>query len=316
MKEAHKRNRNPKYKKKYRVTNWPEYDRALRNRGDITLWLSHSAIKAWTPKPKGSQGRQQKYSDLAIETVLTLRLLFHLPLRQAEGFVHSLFQLMKLRLPVPDHTTLSRRGCSLKPILQPQTKPGQPTHLIVDSTGLSIHGEGPWSSGKKRRRGWRKLHIMVDREGRVHRSCVSKWYTKDGSRVRHLLEGFNDEIASLTGDKGYDQNSVVRNVGKKNPAAQVVIHPRVNAVLSGKDEWTQRDWHVHKIRSDGVEAWRRESGYYRQSTVENIFYRYKTSMGKNLRARREDSRQVEATIACKILNRFIELGRAESVAVG
>jgi len=102
---------------------------------------------------------------------------------------------------------------------------------------------------------------------------------------------------------------------QKNPAAQVVIHPRVNAVLSGKDEWTQRDWHVHKIRSDGVEAWRRESGYYRQSTVENTFYRYKTIIGKRLRARGEDACQVEATIACKILNRFLDLGRTESIPV-
>ena len=88
--------------------------------------------------------------DLAIETILTLRLLFHLPLRQTEGFVSSLFQMMKLQLPIPDHTTLSRRSQTLKPILHGGV-PGCPLHLIVDSTGLSIHGEGPWASGKKRR---------------------------------------------------------------------------------------------------------------------------------------------------------------------
>ena len=93
-----------------------------------------------------------------------------------------------------------------------------------------------------------------------------------------------------------------RIVGKRNPDAQTVIHPRVNAVLSGRDEWTQRDLHVHKIRSEGVETWRRESEYYRQSTVENTFYRYKTIIGKRLRARGEAARQVEAAIACKILN--------------
>ena len=148
MKEAHKRNRNLKYKRKYRVANWPEYDKALRNRGDITIWFSEDAIRAWAPKRNGEQGRPQKYSNLAIETVLTLRLVYHLPLRQAEGFVHSLLSLMGLELPTPDHTTLSRRSSSLKPILQPQARPGQPIHPIVDSTGLSIHGEGSWSSGK------------------------------------------------------------------------------------------------------------------------------------------------------------------------
>ena len=106
MKESHKRSRNPAYKKKYRVTNWSEYEKSLRNRGNLTLWISPSAIKSWKATRLGKPGRQQKYSDLAIETVLTLRLLFHLPLRQAEGFVSSLFQLMGLNLPTPDHTTL------------------------------------------------------------------------------------------------------------------------------------------------------------------------------------------------------------------
>ena len=94
-----------------------------------------------------------------------------------------------------------------------------------------------------------------------------------------------------------------------------MIHPRVNAVMSGKKEWTQRDRHVHKIRCDGVYQWRKESGYYQQSRVENTFYRYKTIIGKTLRARSEQNREVEAKIACKILNRFLELGRAESKMV-
>ena len=160
MKESHKRNRNPAYKKKYRVTNWSEYEKSLRNRGNLTLWISPSAIKSWKATRLGKPGRQQKYSDLAIETVLTLRLLFHLPLRQAEGFVSSLFQLMGLNLPTPDHTTLSRRAKTLNIRIKRRTS-NKPIHLIVDSTGLSIHGEGPWATGRKRRRGWRKLHIRI-----------------------------------------------------------------------------------------------------------------------------------------------------------
>ena len=165
MKESHKRSRNPAYKKKYRVTNWAQYEQSLRNRGSLTLWISPSAIKSWKSPKSGKPGGQQKYSDLAIETSLTLRLLFHLPLRQAEGFIASLFQLMKVTLPIPDHTTLSRRGKTLNLKLSRHQSAKKSLHLIVDSTGLSIHGEGPWSSGKKRRRGWRKLHIMVDRTG-------------------------------------------------------------------------------------------------------------------------------------------------------
>ena len=119
---------------------------------------------------------------------------------------------MKRSLPVPDHTTLSRRSKTLKTKLSRHQSPKKFLHLILDSTGLSIHGEGPWSSGKKRRRGWRKLHIMVDRDGVIQSSCVPKWYTKDESRVPHLLEGITDPINSFTGDKGYDQNTVYRAV--------------------------------------------------------------------------------------------------------
>ena len=100
----------PKYKTKYRVRNWASYERALIGRGNITIWLSRAAIAAWTPEGPRTRGAPPKYSDLAIETALTLRLLFHLPLRQAEGFLTSLFHLMGLDLRSPDHTTLSRRG--------------------------------------------------------------------------------------------------------------------------------------------------------------------------------------------------------------
>ena len=100
----------PKYKTKYRVRNWASYERALIGRGNITIWLSRTAIAAWKPEGTRTRGAPPKYSDLAIETALTLRLLFHLPLRQAEGFLTSLFHLLGLDLRSPDHTTLSRRG--------------------------------------------------------------------------------------------------------------------------------------------------------------------------------------------------------------
>ena len=100
----------PKYKTKYRVGNWAEYDRALVQRGDITLWISTDATDAWTPSPSGRRGGQGKFPDLAIETALTLRLVFKLPFRQAEGFLRSVLSLMSLDLEAPDHTTLSRRS--------------------------------------------------------------------------------------------------------------------------------------------------------------------------------------------------------------
>ena len=131
----------PNHKTKCRVQNWPEYDRGLVRRGDLTVWLSPAAIAAWSPVKSGLPGGQRKFSDLAIETTLTMRLVFGLPLRQAEGFLRSLFGLMGLDLAVPDHTTLSRRSKGLGVRVRRSGGTG-PIHLIVDSTGLSIAGEG------------------------------------------------------------------------------------------------------------------------------------------------------------------------------
>ena len=100
----------PKYKTKYRVGNWPEYDRALVQHGDLTLWLTPDAITTWAAAGVGRRSGQLQYSDLAIETALTLGLIFHLPLRQTEGFLTSIFGMMGVDLAAPDHTTLSRRG--------------------------------------------------------------------------------------------------------------------------------------------------------------------------------------------------------------
>jgi len=130
------------------VRNWPEYEKSLRNRGDITVWFSEDAIAAWTPKTSGKRGGQAVYSDVAIETSLSLRLVFHLPLRQTEGFLGSIFRLMGLALPSPDHTTLSRRIQTVDVQRHIDRLTDAPVCFIVDSTGLKICGQGEWHSRK------------------------------------------------------------------------------------------------------------------------------------------------------------------------
>ncbi len=158
---------NRKYKTKYRVANWPEYERGLRSRGDITLWFSDEAVSAWSPPKNGRRGGQRLYSNLAIFTALTLRVVFHLPLRQTEGFVGSLLRLLGLDLTAPDHTTLSRRNRDVE-VPKLRGPNDGPLHLIIDSSGLKIAGKGEWhvhKHGAKARRGWRKLHVGVDADG-------------------------------------------------------------------------------------------------------------------------------------------------------
>ena len=166
----------PKYKTKYRVRNWASYERALIGRGNITIWLSRAAIAAWKPEGTRPRGAPPTYSDLAIETALTLRLLFHLPLRQAEGFLTSRFHLMGLDLRSPDHTTLSRRGQHLNLTLRRVPRRAA-LHLCIDSTGLSMVGEGEWAAakhGRRGRRGWKQLHLGVDQAEVDRRSGVDR----------------------------------------------------------------------------------------------------------------------------------------------
>ena len=184
MTQPHHRHHHPRYRKRYKVTNWPAYERSLIKRGDFTLWLSEDAIQSWHGDSNNHLGRPQVYSDLAIETALSLRLLFKLPLRQTEGFLRSLFSLIKVDLSVPDHTTLSRRNSSLTTQLKRFGKPDGRVDLVIDSTGLVIHGEGRWirhKHGKRKRRGWRKLRIGVS-----HGLIVANHLTDEGGCDRTI----------------------------------------------------------------------------------------------------------------------------------
>ena len=168
---------NPKYTKRYRVGSWQAHERGLRARGDVTVWFAEEALSTWTPPPTRCRGGQQRYSNLAILAALSLRMLFHLPLRQTDGFVASLLRLMDLDLNAPDHTTLSGRNRNVLVPALSRDDDG-PIHLIVDSTGLKIYGAGEWCSRKhgkaNERGGWRKLHIGVDDDGSSRRRTSTR----------------------------------------------------------------------------------------------------------------------------------------------
>src|SRR5215204_7623318 len=148
------------------VTNWREYDASLRQRGSLTVWFTAEAVEAWAAEPRTTRGGQPWYSALAILTALTLRAVFRLAYRQTEGLIGSLMRLLGLDLPVPDHTTLSRRAATLEvPRPRSSSSPevrgeAAPVHLLVDSTGLKLCGPGAWlieKHGTKTRRSWRRF---------------------------------------------------------------------------------------------------------------------------------------------------------------
>lgn len=148
----------------YKTRNWPSYNEALKRRGSLTIWFDPEM--SWEAAPTGRRGRQQSYSDAAIQTCLSMKVLFGMALRQTTGFVESLLQLVGLDWTVPDFSTLSRRQKTLAVNIPYRGSKG-PLHLLIDSTGIKVEGEGEWHArkhGGPKRRVWRKIHLGIDEE--------------------------------------------------------------------------------------------------------------------------------------------------------
>jgi hypothetical protein len=317
--KAHAARRHRIPEQRHRVTNWAEYDAALRQRGSLTVWFSEAAIAAWRAEPRTTPGGQPHYSALAITTALTPRAVFRLALRQTEGLIGSILRLLGPELAVPDHTTLSRRGETLR---VPRPRPGtRPVHLLVDSTGLRLGGPGEWlveKHGTRTRRSWRKLHLGMDADtGRILATGLTTNDVDDASRVGPLLDQVDGPIASVTGDGAYDQDGVYGAVAARHPEAAVVVPPRSGAVPSGTAEAdpTQRDRHLRSIAERGRMGWQKVSGYNRRALAEASVSRFKRVIGDALRSRTDGRQATEVAIAVEVLNRMLELGRPESVRI-
>lgn len=307
---------------RYRVQNWPSYEAGLKRRGDLTFWLDEAAIVRWQAPRRTTPGGQRRYSNLAIELVLMLRLVFHLALRQAEGFVGSVLRLLGLDLAVPDHTTLSRRSGGLAGRRRPPLVPHGPLHLVVDSSGLKLFGRGEWQEEKHGRapRSWRKLHIALDAEtGEIVAHSLTDKDADDAGQLPLLLEQVEGEIASVTADGAYDGEPSYEAVAARqaDPPAAVVIPPRATAVPSKAacTDPTLRDRHIQLICEKGRMAWQRETNYGRRNLVETSIGRYKSSIGAKLRARTPANQQGEATIAIAVLNRMVRTAKPVSIRV-
>ena len=314
---------NRQYKTKYRIRNWREYERGLRSRGNVTIWLSEDAIAAWIPPKNGLRGGQRRYSNLAIRTGLTLRVVFGLPLRQTEGFLDSLLSLMSRDLKAPDPTTLSRRNQIV--VVVPLTRAHDgPIDLIVDSTGLKILGRGEWNAHKhktsKKRRDWRKLHIGVDAEGFIVAAELPASSRDDASTLPDLLAPLEVPIRRFTADGAYDHRSVYDRASAAGTENVVIVIPPLVALRCRRGPPTAPGRSVKRLfrgfARSGDGEWQKESGYRQQARVENSFFRYKSVFGGDLKARHSKAQRREAAIGCHILNRMAELGRPSSYPLG
>jgi hypothetical protein len=305
----------------YRIENWSEYDKALVQRGSITFWLSDDFEKTWLYTGKKQRGRPFEYSDQAIQVMLTVKEIYHLTNRGVEGFMTSLFELMQIDLPVPDHTTLSTRAKTLTVALPKKADGG--LNIVMDSTGLKIYGEGEWKvrmHGISKRRTWRKLHVGVNPDdGEIQAVLLTTNSVSDDMAVEALLEQIEQTILDFAADGAYDKRKVYDSLNAHSPDATILIPPRKNAKIwvhaNSKAERLKRDENLRTIRQDGRKAWKENSGYHIRSLAETIMFRLKTIFGTSLSARLIETQTTQALIRCMALNKMTHLGMPQSYKV-
>jgi hypothetical protein len=224
---------------------------------------------------------------------------------------------MDLDLPVPHPTILSRRAAKLS-IALPPLKRGEPLHVLVDSTGLKVFGEGEWKVGThgiSKRRTWRKLHIAMNAEtGEILASVATSSNVSDKEVLPLLLEQIAEPIKQLIGDGGYDYATCYEAIAGRK--AEAVIPPRRTGRLHPKDERLRaRDKNLRRIREVGRKKWKKQSRYHRRSLVETQMMRVKAIFGSGLSSRRFNNQATEMGIRCVTLNRMTHLGMPESYAI-
>ena len=303
---------------KYKTKNWSAYNEALKRRGSLSIWFDPEMV--WTPPPSGKRGRQAQFSDAAIQTCLTMKVLFGLPLRQTTGFVESLLKLVGLDWAVPDFSTLCRRQKVLNVNL-PYREGTGPLNLLIDSTGIKAEGEGEWNArkhGGPKRRIWRKIHIGIDEETLEVRAVeVPSSNIGDAPMLPELLKQISSDqdIGSVTADGAYGTRKCHEAIASRN--AHAVIPPRKNA-----KPWKPtsagaiaRNEAVSAQRYLGRTLWRRWSGYHRRSRVETKMHCLK-QLGQSLMARDFDRQVAEIQIRIAVLNRYTALGIPVTEPVG
>ena len=318
----------------YRLRNWSEYERALRARGSVCLWLTSEVLERWRagPPARPRRGHPRVYGDEAITALLAVGALYGLGLRETEGFARSLFGVLGLALPVPDHTTLSRRRARL-PAALPVSAAGGPVHLVVDSTGLQLVGQGSWQRhrcGDRARLTWTRHYLRVhlgadEATGEFRALGVSGMGVSDGEMLPDLLAAVGAPLSQVTGDGAYDTWRCYAAVAARPEHPRAVFPPprpragprraRVRRHGNAAGPPLDRDEHVRCIRRVGRRRWKAQVGYHRRSLAETAVSRYKRRFGDRLSARTFAGQCAEVFLRGALLNRFLWLGRPDSYQV-
>ncbi len=282
------------------------------------MWLSDDLLAAWRNSERtGKRGHPQDYTDTAILVMATRQEIYHLGLRQTEGLMESIGELLHLEVAIPDYSTLSRRRATLEVVL-PRTRSKEALHVVVDSTGVKVFGEGEWKvrqHGYTYRRTWRKVHVGVDEaSGELVAAVVTTNNYSDSQILPDLLAQVDEEIKQVSGDGGYDRRNCYEAIRARQ--AQAAIPPQHNAKIwqhgNTKAERLARAENLRRIRQIGRAAWKRECGYHRRSLAETTMFRLKTLFSARVTARGFAGQAAQVLVRCAALNRMTQLGRPDS----
>ena len=301
-----------KKKRQYRIRNWPDYNKALVSRGSLTLWIDTRTTDTWLDRDTPARrDRRRIYADVAILCALTLREVYHLPLRATEGLVASVLGLLKVELPAPGYSTLCRRALRLEVKLPARR---EPLHLIVDSTGLKLYGEGEWKvrlHGWQKHRTWRKLHVGIDAQTQqVSAALITRKDVVDPRGLPRLLRQVEGVVERVYADGAYDSRECYKVLHQRG--AVPIIPPRKGSTLWADEYLQERNQNLRGVRKLGVKAWKKKVGYHRRSLVETAIFRLKTLFAEKLKSREGKRQATEVMVRCRALNRMTELGMPQS----
>lgn len=307
----------------YRIRNWSAYNQSLVQRGSITLWVSEEVLEGWHPEIEGnrSRGGQLQYSDQAIECLLMLKAVYHLPYRQTVGFGQSVLDLLGADVCVPDYTTLCKRSADLQ-VCVPTSTLNEPKHIIMDSTGMKIYGEGEWKvrqHGYSKRRTWRKLHLSVNADNHeIEAVVLSEAGVDDAEAGKQLLAETRGEIEQVSADGSYDKRKFY-DASQARGVTHIRVPPRRDAKIwqhgNSKKLPLPRDQNLRRIRLVGRKKWKQETAYHQRSLAETAVFRFKVIFGNTLSTRTVPRQMTEARIKCSALNRMTQLGMPDSYRV-
>jgi len=309
-------------KDKYRIRNWKQYNQSLVNRGSITFWFSDEAITKWYSAERLEKpGRPDVYSNDTIRCALIIKVVFHVALRQLQGLIMSLIEILGVDVVCPHYSVFSRRAKDLNIPMRKFLKRGEHLNVIFDSTGIKVFGEGEWKvrkHGYSKRRTWRKVHVGICADsGQVIVSAVTSNDISDDTAMLHMMEALDGvSLRNVLGDGAYDTVDCREAIHDRG--GQQIIPPKRTARVQRKDPipcLLQRDRAINRINELGAEGraqWKKEIGYHRRSLAETFMFRYKTIVGDRLSARKWQTQITEVKIKLDAINRMTELGMPES----